>query len=82
MIFITELVAFFQKESYVKQTGKNGTEEFFAFSRKAFGIVKVRTDGKILFVYTNSGKEDTKEAYAYDLSDQKNPVRVGVLVSG
>ena len=82
LIFITELVAFFQKESYVKQTGKNGTEEFFAFSRKAFGIVKVRTDGKILFVYTNSGKEDTKEAYAYDLSDQKNPVRVGVLVSG
>ena len=40
---------------------------FFAFQRTAFGIVKVRTDGKRLLVYTNSGQRDMKEAYAYDM---------------
>ncbi|MDO8303515.1 MAG: hypothetical protein Q7T18_09760, partial [Sedimentisphaerales bacterium] len=43
-----------------KQLGR-----FFAFSRTAFGIVRVRTDGDRLLVFTNSGQADLKEAYAF-----------------
>jgi hypothetical protein len=46
---------------------------FFALSRRAFGIVMVRTDGKRLLVYTNSGKADLKEAYAYEIDDWGKP---------
>ena len=31
-------------------------------------MVRVRTDGKRLFVYTNSGQNDLKEAYAWTVS--------------
>jgi len=44
---------------------RDGSDTFFAFSRSAFGMVKVRTDGKRLLVYTYSGKDDLKEAYAF-----------------
>jgi hypothetical protein len=47
--------------------------EFFAFSRTAFGMVKTRTDGNRLFVYTDSGNLKMKEAYAYELDDAGNP---------
>lgn len=55
-------------------------KQFIAFSRAAFGIVKVRTDGRRLFVHTNSGQSDLKEAYAYDIDDDgkvaPSPVRM------
>jgi hypothetical protein len=47
---------------------------FFAFSRTAYGIVKTRTDGNRLLVYTNSGKARMKEAYCYALDDDGMPV--------
>lgn len=74
LVFVTELAAFFQVEGWVmpdqegvthKTQVAKRTDEFFAFSRRAFGIVKVRTDGERLLVYTFSGKEDMKEAYAF-----------------
>jgi hypothetical protein len=49
---------------------------FFAFSRPAFGIVKIRTDGERLLVFTNSGQIDLKEAYAYQMNDHNQPERV------
>jgi hypothetical protein len=45
-------------------------KQFIAFSRAAFGIVKVRTDGVRFFVFTNSGQADLKEAYAYEVDDK------------
>lgn len=42
-------------------------KRFFAFSRAAFGIVKIRTDGTRLLVYTDSGNVKMKEAYAYEI---------------
>lgn len=52
---------------------------FFAFSRTAFGAVKMRTDGKRLMVYTDSGNAQLKEAYAYEVDQagdlQPAPVR-------
>ena len=45
-------------------------KQFIAFSRAAFGIVKVRTDGRRLFVHTNSGQADLKEAYSYEVDDK------------
>jgi hypothetical protein len=77
LLFVTELVAFFQVEDNAtlvdpKKAKKRGP--FFAFSRSAFGIVKTRTDGKRLLVYTDSGKRDTKEAYAYELDENGEPV--------
>ena len=48
-------------------------KRFFAFSRAAFGIVMVRTDGERLLVYTNSGQEKLKEAYAYRINEFGKP---------
>jgi beta-lactamase superfamily II metal-dependent hydrolase len=96
LIFVTELVAFFQVEGTVtpechefkggKVVIKNGEvvlvkkpgKKFFAFSRAAFGIVMVRTDGERLLVYTNSGQATMKEAYAYQMDEfgKPQPVRV------
>jgi beta-lactamase superfamily II metal-dependent hydrolase len=43
-------------------------KRFFAFSRSAFGMVKIRTDGERLLVYTDSGNVKVKEAYAYEMA--------------
>jgi hypothetical protein len=75
VVFVTELVAFYQSVGWVNHEKPAGdrrkwaavSDPFFALSRTAFGIVKVRTDGKRLLVYTNSGQDKMKEAYAYSL---------------
>ncbi len=69
LIFVTELVAFFNMEGWsrlidAKESKTRG--DFFAFSRTAYGIVKTRTDGNRLLVYTDSGKSNLKEAYCYE----------------
>ena len=51
----------------VAELDAKAAKPFFGFSRSAFGIVKVRTDGQRLLVYTDSGQADLKEAYAYDI---------------
>ena len=98
LIFVTELVAFFNVEGFVdpefhklSKDGKaviEGTEvvlnakakkRFFAFSRSAFGIVMVRTDGEHLLVYTNSGQETLKEAYAYRINEFGKPEPTPVI---
>ncbi|HEX8637238.1 MAG TPA: MBL fold metallo-hydrolase [Pyrinomonadaceae bacterium] len=91
IIFITELVAFFQTEGWIRESYHQLTEagqtavqrkrnvvnpeekDFYAFSRAAFGLVMVRTDGKRLLVYTNSALEDTKEAYAFEMNEFGKP---------
>jgi hypothetical protein len=47
-------------------TVPNPAPQFFAFERAAYGIVKVRTDGRRLFVWTNSGQQRLKETYAFE----------------
>lgn len=77
LIFVTELVAFFNLEGWARLTDKKKDEkkgEFFAFSRTAYGIVKTRTDGSRMLVYTDSGKTDMKEAYCYLLDENGLPV--------
>jgi hypothetical protein len=81
LVFVTELVAFFNVEGWVKLTERNEDKkkvkergEFFGFSRTAYGIVKTRTDGNRMLIYTDSGKSDMKEAYAYDLDENGQPV--------
>ncbi len=81
LVFVTELVAFFNVEGWSrltdpKQAKKRGA--FFGFSRSAFGIVKTRTDGHRLLVYTDSGNVQMKEAYAYRLDDSGVPVPADV----
>jgi beta-lactamase superfamily II metal-dependent hydrolase len=80
LILVTELAAFFKLEGWVKNDPSQlthrtqqstRTDEWFAFSRKAFGIIKMRTDGQRLLVYTYSGKEDLKEAYAFKLQGER-----------
>ncbi|HEY8559016.1 MAG TPA: MBL fold metallo-hydrolase [Pyrinomonadaceae bacterium] len=53
---------------------KKAAKAFFAFSRTEYGIVKIRTNGRRLLVYTNSGQSDLKEAYAYEV-DESGKVR-------
>jgi len=74
VVFVTELVAFFETVGWVIPDAEKGVDgkppkgkdqDFFAFSRTAYGMVRVRTDGERLLVYTNSGQSDLKEAYAY-----------------
>lgn len=76
LIFVTELVAFFNVEGWSrltepKKSAKRG--DFFGFSRTAYGMVKTRTNGKRLFVYTDSGNVQMKEAYAYALDPHGVP---------
>jgi beta-lactamase superfamily II metal-dependent hydrolase len=52
---------------------KNVKNRFFAFSRAAFGIVMVRTDGDRLLVYTNSAQSDMKEVYAFTFNSMGKP---------
>lgn len=81
LIFVTELVAFFNMEGWAQLTDKKESAkrgEFFAFSRTAYGIVKTRTDGERLLIYTDSGKADLKEAYAFALDRNGAPVPASV----
>jgi len=82
LIFVTELVAFFKVEGWSRlvdaaKAKKEG--DFFGFSRTAYGIVKTRTNGKRLFVYTDSGNVKMKEAYAYQLDSSGVPQPAEVL---
>ena len=99
LIFITELVAFFQTEGWMRRQYQQLTEEgaaavkrkedvvdpgskdfhdFYAFSRAAFGIVMVRTDGRRMLVYTNSALADSKEAYAFEIDEFGKPQKVAI----
>jgi hypothetical protein len=82
LIFVTELVAFFNEEgwSLLCDEKKSKTRgKFYGFSRTAYGIVKTRTNGKRLLVYTDSGKADLKEAYCYTLDANNVPVPAEVI---
>ncbi|MEK7226432.1 MAG: MBL fold metallo-hydrolase [Bacteroidota bacterium] len=69
LVFVTEMVAFFKTEGPAKVISGTGKgRSIYAFSRTAYGIVHVRTDGKRLMVYTHSGQKDLKEAYAFDIA--------------
>ncbi|MEZ5943931.1 MAG: MBL fold metallo-hydrolase [Planctomycetaceae bacterium] len=82
LVFVTELVAFFQVEGWSKLRDANEAKkrgDFFGFSRAAYGIVKTRTDGERFLVYTDSGKADMKEAYAYTLDANGLPTPSNVV---
>jgi beta-lactamase superfamily II metal-dependent hydrolase len=70
LVFVTEMVAFFEMVGPAVSTEKprkgEEPESFFGFRRSAFGCVRVRTDGEHMLVFTDTGKRDIKEAYAYD----------------
>jgi beta-lactamase superfamily II metal-dependent hydrolase len=87
VVFVTELVAFFEMVGWVRPDAKDGVngkppegmdKDFFAFRRTAYGLVRVRTDGERLLVYTNSGLSTMKEAYAYTATapGEVTPVKV------
>jgi beta-lactamase superfamily II metal-dependent hydrolase len=64
------------KDGVAVEIPKN-KRSFFAFKRSNFGLVKIRTDGKRMLVYTNSGQTKLKEAYAYEIEDGKpTPAKV------
>lgn len=77
VVFVTELVAFFETVGWARPAEDSG-ESFFAFRRTAYGQVRLRTDGKRLLVYTNSGQSDMKEDYAFvaDAPGETKPVEV------
>lgn len=82
IILVTELVAFFKLEGWAhldpeKRGGDRGP--FFAFSRAAYGLVKTRTDGNRLLVYTDSGKADMKEAYCFELDEAGLPQPTAIV---
>ena len=86
LIFVTELVAFFKREGWArvtkKTTGGNLPPEFYGFSRTAYGIVHVRTDGKRILVFTHSGQKDLKEAYCYLMEQEgADPIRQEVIMA-
>lgn len=76
LIFVTELVAFFTYEKLVQNVDPQVARKrgaFHGFSRAAFGLVKTRTDGRRLLIYTDSANVKMKEAYAYQLDDSGQP---------
>ncbi len=82
LIFVTEMVAFFQTVGNavpVAAPAAGPPQTFFGFRRSAFGCVRVRTDGRRLLVFTDSGRRDMKEAYAFDAAQPGKPTAVEVL---
>jgi beta-lactamase superfamily II metal-dependent hydrolase len=82
LIFVTELVAFFEVEGKVRLVDEKAAKKrgsFFGFSRAAFGLVKTRTDGERLLVFTDSGNVSMKEAYAYEMDADGIPQPSEVL---
>jgi len=77
LIFVTELVAFFKNEGWSQLEASAAAKKrgrFYGFSRTAYGIVKTRTDGNQLLVYTDSGKANLKEAYVFEVDGKGNYV--------
>lgn len=72
LVFVTEMVAFFEVvgPSVSTPSGSAKPAPFFGFRRSAFGCVRVRTDGEHLLVFTDSGRRDFHEVYAYDVDAQ------------
>ena len=62
VIFVTELVAFFESLGGTDR----GDEHFWGFRRTSFGIVRVRMSEDRMLVYTDSGKPEMKEAYVFE----------------
>ncbi|SFP30942.1 ComEC/Rec2 family competence protein [Variovorax sp. 770b2] len=82
LVLVTELVAFFTYEGAVlpadpRKAQKRGA--FIGFSRAAFGMVKTRTNGSRLLVYTDSANVELKEAYAYELDESGQPQPAPVI---
>lgn len=78
LVFVTEMVAFFNLEGPAKVIKNN--KNIFAFSRTAYGIVNARTDGKKLFLFTHTGKRDLKEAYSFQIAADGTPTRKDVII--
>jgi beta-lactamase superfamily II metal-dependent hydrolase len=82
ILFVTELVAFFEQIGWAYPAEERGDppdleKPFYGFRRAAWGLVKVRTDGGRLLVYTNSASARLNEAYAFTMEDGKPvPARV------
>ena len=68
IVLVTEMVAFLKTEGWATRVGDKKKEQFFSFSRSAYGIVHVRTDGERVLVFTHTGKRDLKEAYAFTIA--------------
>ncbi len=82
LVFVTELVAFFKTEGPAKIIdGKDKGKNIYAFSRTAYGIVHVRTDGKKLMIFTHSGQKDLKEAYTFDIAADGTATRNDVIIA-
>ena len=76
LVYVTEMVAFMQRLGKIemRKFGKTGKPEknaqniVNAYRKTAFGIVHVRTDGERVLVSTHSGKDNTKESYAFHVN--------------
>ena len=85
LVFVTEMVAFFQMVGWSVRDVPPGAargSSFFAFKRTAYGLVRVRTDGHRMLVFTDSGERDIKEAYAYEVASPGAAVPVLVQKVG
>jgi hypothetical protein len=73
LVYVTEMVAFFERIGRASVHGFSKTGEELpkgrrvanAYSKTAFGIVHIRTDGERVLVATPTGKFDQKEAYVF-----------------
>ena len=77
LVYVTEMVAFMARLGEIEmkaikngKVAKTAAQINNAYRKTAFGIVHVRTDGKRVLVSTHSGKDNTKESYAFHV----NPV--------
>jgi hypothetical protein len=77
IVLIPELLATARPEGWVSPP--NATRTFHAYSRPAYGLVRLRTDGTRLLVSTSAGTEPPKEAYAFTM-DGGRPVPQPVVI--
>lgn len=92
LVAFFEARGFIDPETHLMRRGKAVVEDgeavidsraeksFYAFSRAAYGLVRIRTDGQRLLVYTDSGQADLKEAYAFALDATGEPIPTDVKI--
>jgi hypothetical protein len=75
LVYVTEMVAFMQRLGTIEmrqvkngKPAKDAARIVNAYQKTVFGIVHVRTDGERVLVSTHSGRDDTKESYAFRVS--------------
>jgi hypothetical protein len=78
LVLLPELLSRVNPEGWVSPP--NAPRTFHAYSRPAYGLVRLRTDGARLLVSASAGTEPPREVYAFTMDDGRPEPQPVVIV--